>query len=299
MTSKLVVCHDAGGAEIVSSWVMANMQPEECEFILDGPAVEIFKRKLASIQILEINELDLAVRRAAGILTGSGWGSDLECRAIVAARAHTVHVATYLDHWVNYKERFLCSGQECLPDEIWVGDQYAHRIAAAMFPAVDVKLVPNHYFIEITKEITNARGKYCQGNPPRILFVSEPKAEASRLRCGHDRHWGYTEFEALEGYLEWLQRQRIIVGEIRVRLHPAEPGGKYQDILTRYRNYFSVTESSGTSLIEDCTWADWVVGCESMAMVVGLLAGRRVFSCIPKNGLPLSLPQEGITRLFT
>ena len=39
-----VVSHDAGGAEILSSWVVRNKV--KCVFVLDGPAVGIFEKKI-------------------------------------------------------------------------------------------------------------------------------------------------------------------------------------------------------------------------------------------------------------
>ena len=31
----------------------------------------------------------------------------------------------FLDHWTNYRERFLLDGSPVLPDELWVGDEHA------------------------------------------------------------------------------------------------------------------------------------------------------------------------------
>ena len=42
--SVAVVCHDAGGAEIVSSWLRQQPQPK-VQLVLDGPAVSIFEKK--------------------------------------------------------------------------------------------------------------------------------------------------------------------------------------------------------------------------------------------------------------
>ena len=43
--------------------------------------------------------------------------------------------------------------------------------------------------------------------------------------------------------------------------------------------------------------ADVVVGCASMAMVVGLLAKKRVICSIPPGGRMCALPQKGIEHL--
>lgn len=51
------------------------------------------------------------------------------------------------------------------------------------------------------------------------------------------------------------------------------------------------------TLAEDVAWADVVVGCDSMALVVALAAGRRAVSVLPR-GEVLHLPQEEIERLY-
>ena len=58
-----------------------------------------------------------------------------------------------------------------------------------------------------------------------------------------------------------------------------------------------IAESSNKTLLEQIIEADIVVGCESMGMVVGLLAKKRVISSIPKEGRSCSLPQSNIEHL--
>ena len=61
----LIVSHDAGGAEVVSSWVRRH--PEyQFEFCLDGPAVEIFKRKIGTIDNQSVNNLNMLAQKLRG-----------------------------------------------------------------------------------------------------------------------------------------------------------------------------------------------------------------------------------------
>ena len=57
-----VVCHDAGGAEVVSEWLLQ----EELPFYacLEGPAVKIFQNKFAECNNKNLEELlaEMAVR---------------------------------------------------------------------------------------------------------------------------------------------------------------------------------------------------------------------------------------------
>jgi hypothetical protein len=120
-----------------------------------------------------------------------------------------------------------------------------------------------------------------------VLYVTEPTSAAAEAVTGDPRGWGYTETEALERYLEQAP------GPVRLRPHPSEPPEKYAGLVERH----GLELSAGAPLAEDLAWADTVVGCDSMAMVVGLLAGRRVICAIPPGGRPLSLPFPEIERL--
>lgn len=71
-----IVSHDAGGAEILSSWV--RHQSERYLLVLDGPAKTIF----GELGPLELSGLKDAVARADWVLTGTSWQSSLENEAI-------------------------------------------------------------------------------------------------------------------------------------------------------------------------------------------------------------------------
>ena len=293
----LIVSHDAGGAEIISSWI--RRQPRQSAlFVLEGPAVAIFQRKLPGLQIKDAEELKNAIHATDWVLTGTSWNSDLEKRAISVAKRAGIRVSSYLDHWTDYSLRFACEGTLVLPDEIWVGDEYAQKAATVEFPDTPVSLVPNVYLAEIVADIAGRQVSRPPGAPVRVLYVSEPTSLVADKKHGDPRHWGYTEFEALDGFLRYLESTPSNVEAIRLRAHPAEPRGKYAEVILPFRAQFAIEESAGESLVEDCVWADWVVGCDSMAMVVALYAGKQVFCAIPTGGKPPSLPFPNIVRLF-
>ena len=51
------------------------------------------------------------------------------------------------------------------------------------------------------------------------------------------------------------------------------------------------------SLLDQIMSSNTVVGCESMAMVVGIVANKRVISSIPPSGRECSLPHKSIEHL--
>ena len=45
----IVVAHDAGGAEILASWIKRN-SISNFELVLEGPAIAVFERKLGCLK---------------------------------------------------------------------------------------------------------------------------------------------------------------------------------------------------------------------------------------------------------
>ena len=291
MSRVAVVSHDAGGAEILSSWLLRS--DDLCSVVLDGPAIGVFDRKCFGAERLSLAE---AITKCDWVLCGTGWASNLERQAIKLGRQQGKKTVAFLDHWVNYKERFQeIDGSIILPDEIWVGDDQAERIAKAEFPNTPVKLQINPYFEDLRSDFAKIEYHKSSTTKISILYVCEPIREHAYLKYGNERHWGYTEEDALKYFLENIESLHLDIEHITIRPHPSEKSDKYQwaEALASDRIRFG----GAKSLMHETVEADIVVGCGSMALVVGLLAGKRVISCIPPGGDPLQLPQPEIEHM--
>lgn len=290
--ARAIVAHDAGGAEILSSMVR-RLAPEERArqvFVLHGPARAVFERKLGALPLLSLQD---ALTHAETLLCGSGWQSELELNAIAGARALGKRSTVFLDHWVNYRARFERSGRTTLPDEVWVGDDLALVRAQQELPEVPAQLVPNPYVADLREALATRPDAGQAGTG--ALFLCEPVREHALRERGDERHWGYTEEDALRYFLDHLQALPEPMPRIVVRLHPSETPGKYDALLARYALPLEV--SAGGDLLDDILRSRWVAGCNTMAMVVALIAKRRVLCCIPPGGRPCLLPQPEIFHL--
>jgi hypothetical protein len=286
-----VVSHDAGGAEYLSSHV--RRMKESTLLVVDGPAEAVFRRKLGPIQPVA---LEKAIEQAGWVLCATSWQSDLELRAIRLARAAGKRSVALLDHWVNYRERFERGAEHQFPDEIWVADEYAERVASACIPEIPVKMVGNAYFDDMREEIRRlTRKPQPRPGAVTVLYICENIAAHSLFQHGDRRHAGYVEEEAMEYFFQNLTAIDPGVARILVRPHPSEPRDKYGWVVGR--SPVAVEISEGASLTEDIVQADVIVGCESMAMIVGLIVGKRVVSCIPPSGRASALPYPEIESL--
>lgn len=285
-----VVSHDAGGAEILSSWLRQNLEPY-C-LVLGGPAIAIFKRKLGDCQTRPLAQ---AIELCDWVLCGTSWQSILEKQAIIQAKVAGKIVIAFLDHWVEFEGRFKNQGIAVYPDEIWVGDVDAEKIAHNIFPDVTVVLKSNPYFEDLQIELDATKEPPRDSKKCSVLYVCEPLREQALLQYGDEHYWGYTEEDALQFFFKNIDAMGVAVSEIKVRPHPSESKNKYD--WARQVNPLVIETASTKTLMEQIVEADVVVGCESMAMVVALLANKRVISTIPPGGKVCGLPQAAIEHL--
>lgn len=287
----LVVAHDAGGAEVLSSYI--RQEKLDCIYVLEGPAKEIFRKKLGVNTCLSLSD---AIYKASKVLCGTSWQSSLEFNAIKLAKLNGKQSIAFIDHWINYKDRFEMNGESLLPDEIWVGDEIAKSIASEVFPSVPISIKENPYFKDICKDLAEIDiKKLINLNETSILYVCEPISEHAKLQYGDKYHWGYIEEDALRYFLDNIALLSQSYNRILIRPHPSEIKNKYNWVFDEYKLPIKIGGSN--SLLSEIMHSDIVVGCQSTAMVVGLLANKRVVSCIPPDGAPCGLPHQKIEHL--
>jgi hypothetical protein len=276
----LVVACEAGASQILAS-MMLRLNVSNVRYILEGPAIGIFEKKLGAL-ILESLTEDL-VETCDLVITGTSLVPDLERRAIKLSQRIGVKVCSVIDHWVNYRQRFTAVGggwgDAMFPDETWVCDEQA--IAAAVregLPEEHLRKIENYYF-------TGLQGKTWPTEPGRILYVCEPVFDDVKLLTGNGNAWGYNEFELVSDFLKNLEKMDGVFKKAIVRLHPNESQDKYDALMAEYTGQIPVEISSVEirSIEEDCSRAEVIVGVESMALVIGLHFGKKVFSCLPEN----------------
>ena len=158
---------------------------------------------------------------------------------------------------------------------------------------MDVKNVGNPYLDYMVAKVMNKVPQ--KKRSMNILYVSEPIREHALRQHGNERFWGYTEEEALLFFLDNLGCLTDTMFEITLRLHPSESKEKYADLLLCRSEKIVISE--GTTLYNDISNSDIVVGCETMAMVVALMSDRKVICSIPLVDKECSLPHLGINKL--
>ena len=118
-----IISKDAGGAELTYRYAL-NQKEKFC-LALSGPAIKIFKKKLGKKKIISRSE---AIKKSDWVLCSTGTSSNFEKDGIILAKKNKKKVVAFIDHWVDYRSRFLKKNKLFLPNEIWVTDNYALKL---------------------------------------------------------------------------------------------------------------------------------------------------------------------------
>ena len=287
-----VISHDAGGAEILSSWLLRSN--ELCSVVAQGPAVDIFKKKCAGTESLGLLE---AIAKCDWVLCGTGWASNLERQAIRLGRQYGKKTVAFLDHWVNYKERFEYKGNLILPDEIWVSDIYAKNLALKLFKSVKIKLIENYFLNDIKEKYKRASFSHRKkSNNQKILFLSDNNNSVIDSGFVKDSTFICRDEEIAEYFLNNIRLVVEDISQIVIRPHPSETQvlSKYKSIFDQYKIPFII--GGKTNLLEEISCSEIVVGADSMALVVAMACGKKTYTCTPPNA-SYTLPFKEIQQL--
>lgn len=274
-----IISRDAGGAEIVSSF--AKKQKEKFCLAISGPAINIFKKKIGKRKIYDRLT---AIKKSDWVLCSTGTYNNFEKNGIILAKNNEKKVIAFLDHWVNYSERFKKGNKLNLPDEIWVGDKYALKIARKK-KLKPVFLKKNPFFDDFKKKIVEYNNKKlkAKGTKKRIIFLSEPVSKNLRKY--------YSENQCIMFFLKNLSALKVKIGKITIRPHPAEKIEKFNWVKKISKKIFI---SKKKHIFNEIFENDIIIGINTVALVFALMAKKRVISCIPNNKVKCDLPHKGI-----
>lgn len=298
----VVVCHDAGGAEVLSALVAANKQ--KCEWYVIGknasPAQAIFLRKGLDgfwTTMEDVSSVSEIMRRISPdyLFHSTGWQVRIEKAFLEWAKEYEIISVAFLEHWVNYKERFGYPDKDWennLPDWIAVGDQPALELAQSL-SLPNLIYVKNYYFDEIRQYRTIfSSDSYKSVYSDLCLFVSEPISEGAYKLYGDKEYWEFSEIAAIKSILERfdLMKKKFGIKQFAIRLHPSENTSKYHSLLVNYSEILRIRSAYENPLTEDIASARLVLGFTSMALFNAYLMGKPVISFIPSMKLKCTVP---------
>jgi hypothetical protein len=209
---------DPGGAEILSSWLI-NYKGKY-KVCLKGPAINIFKKKIKRLKNYSFNSVFNSSNK---IITSTSWSSKHEINAIIQAKKYKKYAISILDHWVNYRERFIKNKILHLPNEIWVFNTKALEIAKNLFRKKVIIVKKNDlYFRKIIKQIKFLKKNIKNKN--NILYLTTPNVD----KKFSDLYF----FKVFIKNLYLFKKSNI---KIIFRLHPLDNIDKYSEYINQIK----------------------------------------------------------------
>lgn len=278
-----VVCHDAGAANHIVAWLMADGDVSRLRPYMAGPAAKIWQQNFPDVALLP--SLEDALQGALSLLSGTGWATDIEHEARVIAKKKGLFSVGMVEHWVNYPERFIRGDVKLLPDEVWVVDEYAAAIAEQTLTGSRIRQKEDIY----SQSMVSGLPKTQEIEANMVLYVLEPIHST----------WGRQdsgEFQALDYFLENLSHLNLPEDvKILLRPHPSEPKGKYAAYAQKVAH--PAIQIDEGDLFNALAASKWVAGCESFALTLALRAGREVICTLPPWAPDCRLPHKNIKHL--
>ena len=275
--------NDAGGAELLSEYVVRNKN--RYIFFLSGPAIKIFKKKIKN---LKISNFKNSLNKLEAVISSTGWATKNEINIIRDCKKEKIKVCAYLDHWVNYRQRFKVDNKIILPDEIWVSDNLAFKIAKNEFKEnIKIKRIKNHYFERARSFFLKKNKLFKKNNKKKVLYLCEPIDEH------HKKKNFYTEKNCIDLFFEKLKKFKNI-NKITFRPHPYESVEKYKWVLNSKK--YNIKINKKNNVLSEISKHDIVVGCNTVALYLAILGKKKVYTSIPK-GYFCNIPSKKIKYL--
>ena len=280
---KLIICKDIGSASIISE----NERDKDCIFFLKNPAKKFFKEK--GILSENLNKLEKAVIECECIITGTSWPIDIEYKAIKLAKKYNKKIITYLDHWVNYFERFD-KNKNMLPDIIITTDKKAFKLAKKNFPLTKILLKKNLYLENLKKKY-----KKLKKDKKFIIYLDNHLIDVQNNIIKNKKYFNHDEKSIFENFVSKIKFHNIKSKQILFRTHPKK---KIRESLMVVKKYKSICKiSKNNDLIRDIAKSEIVVGWNSMAMYIAHRLGKKVMHILPKGFKDNNLPIKDLLYL--
>jgi hypothetical protein len=205
-----------------------------------------------------------------------------EVKCIRQAKNNGIETISFIDHWVNFKMRFLDEEDHPIyPEKIWVVDERAKQLAIHEGIPADKLVVsgnPYHEYLKLLWKPSFGEKSYLKqlgilADKFTILFVPDPLS----LRNGKELV-GFTEAEALQQLLEVIAQLKAPV-QLIVKCHPLQPIEIFSDLLKKNTERIHLVTKADT--LELINASDVIVGFYSNALLEAEALRKKVIRFFP------------------
>jgi len=223
------------------------------------------------------------------LFTGTSYTSKIELKFIQEAQKRKVKSCAFIDHWTNFRSRFVWGENLILPDFVWVIDDKAQNLALQDgLPEKKLFIAGNPYysFLETWKPAINKETFLANLDLPKtasyILYVPEPLSQV-----GGKEKFGFDEFEVLEKIISGLSEKYLLNLQAYLLIKP-HPNHKhklemFEEVVSKNKHSNIQLVNSEVSINTLMFYADLVIGIFSNALIEGKIIGANVVRFVPES----------------
>ena len=269
----LAVFHDAGAANIALNYLKEKRI--DAKFYCIGPSYKILKNLFPNKK--NIKNLFNELKKYNLVITGTSSNNKIEFKVRDYCKRKKIFSVTFLDHWVNYKKRFIRNRRKVLPDMLISSDKNSYKISKKIFKKTTIIKCINYYEKKIIEKIKKLK----EGE--KILYFLEPFNNK-------------IEFMALKIFFQKLKKLKIVNQSIILKTHPSENKNKYIKFLKKYEK-FKIVLDNKSSIEKLISSAKYIFGLESNALAISQKANKKVFTILPLYNRKFRLPFKKIKNI--
>ena len=265
----LVVCNDSGGANFIKSFL--KYEKIKCKYYLTGPAKKIFKKENFCKSLIK------SIKESEVIITGTDWPLkitgkliNLPLKALNYSNIYKKKTITFIDHWWNYKTRFIKNNKLILPTEVWSFDKESTlKAKKELKNSVKIRQVKNYYFLDlkINKKKKRVKKKY------HLIYASSNFNGSNKM---FDNDLDKT---ILLNFIKKKEKINSIKNYfIDILPHPSESFKKYAYYKNNKIYKCRIINRGNLKMQTILNKYRYIVSSESMSLVVGKILGLTVFN---------------------
>ena len=276
LKKKIIVCKDAGAAQIILSHVVKNKI--NFDAILEDPAKSLFKKKIKRYSNISLKSFLNNISSYDEALIGTGV-NNFEIKILNKIK-NKIKTKSFVDHWCFYKERFrLKKNKYIYPDKIVAHDEYSYEKLKRIFSKKKVILINNPYWLEQIKKYKNKNSDKTKN----ILILCSSLTE------------NHFKLSLVSNFLIKL-RSKNYKGTVILRPHPMDMRKNFKKkfSLLKYINY---EISKSNEIGKDISRSTYIVGFKTSSLVLSLKFRKKVFSFHNRRLLKISIPHKKIDNI--
>ena len=278
MKITAVFC-DAGSTNLLAYYLKNKKIKFDC--YASGAALKILPKIFPRKKIRKV--IDSKITNNNILVTTTSLNNHFEFKAKLACIKKKINIISVLDHWINYKSRFIYKRKMYLPNQIWVFDKYAKKLSKKNFSKKQILKKDNFYLKFVSRKIKK------KNNNKNILYICEGNRKIKNLN-NFEKH-------NLSKILNKFQIKFKNKYKLIIKLHPSSKSKKnYEKIMNNFK-YINYEILINAPIEKALSTSEIIIGIRSYAMYLSSKNNLETYSLLENNNFKKYIPYKNVMRL--